>query len=107
MATDVQDAPDRSRYEVTVDGELAGFAEYRDLDGARVFTHTEVFDAFEGHGVGSALAQGALDDVHRSGRRLVALCPFVAAYIEHHDEYADLVDRSLDQRLRARTRPAP
>ncbi|HET9608711.1 MAG TPA: GNAT family N-acetyltransferase [Acidimicrobiales bacterium] len=107
MATDVQDAPDRSRYEVTVDGELAGFAEYRDLDGARVFTHTEVFDAFEGHGVGSALAQGALDDVRRSGRRLVALCPFVAAYIEHHDEYADLVDRSLDQRLRARNRPAP
>lgn len=107
MGTDVQDAPDRSRYEVTVDGELAGFAEYRDLDGARVFTHTEVFDAFEGHGVGSALAQGALDDVRRSGRRLVALCPFVAAYIEHHDEYADLVDRSLDQRLRARNRPAP
>ena len=107
MATDVQDAPDRSRYEVTVAGELAGFAEYRDLDGARVFTHTEVFDAFEGHGVGSALAQGALDDVRRSGRRLVALCPFVAAYIEHHDEYADLVDRSLDQRLRARNRPAP
>ena len=106
MATDVRDAPDRSRYEVGVDGELAGFAEYRDLDGARVFTHTEVFDAFEGPGVGSALAQGALDNVCRSGRRLVALCPFIAAYIERHDEYADLVDRSLDNRLRARNRPA-
>jgi hypothetical protein len=106
MATDVQDATDRSRYEVTVDGELAGFAEYSDLDGARVFTHTEVFDAFEGHGVGSALARGALDDVRRSGRRLVALCPFVAAYIEHHEEDADLVDRALDGRLRARGRPA-
>ena len=106
MATDVQDAPDRSRYEVTVDGGLAGFAEYRDLDGARVFTHTEVFDAFEGHGIGSALARGALDDVRRSGRRLVALCPFIAAYVARHDEYADLVDRSLDQRVRARNRPA-
>jgi len=106
MATDVQDATDRSRYEVTVDGELAGFAEYRDLDGARVFTHTEVFDAFEGHGVGSALARAALDHVRRSGRRLVALCPFVAAYIERHEEDADLVDRALDGRLRARGRPA-
>jgi uncharacterized protein len=106
MATDVQDAPDRSRYEVTLDGELAGFAEYRDLDGARVFTHTEVFDAFEGHGVGTTLARGALDDVRRSGRRLVALCPFIAAYIERHDEYADLVDRSLDRRLRAERRHA-
>lgn len=101
MATDVRDAPDRSRYEVTIDGELAGFADYRDVDGARVFTHTEVFDAFEGEGVGSALARGALDDVRGEGRRLVALCPFVAAYIDHHDEYADLVDRSLDASLRA------
>jgi predicted GNAT family acetyltransferase len=101
MATDVADAPARSRYEVTVDGELAGFAQYRDVEGARVFTHTEVFDAFEGEGVGSALARDALDDVRREGRRLVALCPFVAAYIDHHDEYADLVDRSLDASLRA------
>lgn len=106
MATDVTDAPARRRYEVTVDRELAGFAEYRDLDGARVFTHTEVFDRFEGRGVGSALARGALDDVRRSGRRLVALCPFVAAYIRRHDEYADLVDRALDARVREEGLPA-
>ena len=79
MTTEVLDVPARSRYEVTVDGELAGFAEYRPVDGARVFTHTEVFDAYEGKGVGSALARGALDDVRARGRRLVALCPFIAA----------------------------
>lgn len=70
MATDVRDVPERDRYEVTVDGDLAGFAEYRLVDGARVFTHTEVFDAFEGQGVGSALARGALGHVRASGRRL-------------------------------------
>ncbi len=102
MAPEVHDAPDRSRYEVTLDGELAGFAEYRDVDGARVFTHTEVFDAFEGKGVGSALAQGALEAVRAGGGRLVALCPFIAAHIERHPEYADLVDADLDTRLRAR-----
>jgi hypothetical protein len=101
MATHVRDVPERTRYEVTSDGELAGFAEYRDMDGARVFIHTEVFDAFEGKGIGTALARGALDDVRWSGRRLVALCPFIAAYIERHDEYADLVDPELDSRLRA------
>jgi predicted GNAT family acetyltransferase len=100
MTADVRDVADAGRYEVTVDGELAGFAEYRDLDGARVFTHTEVFDAFEGKGVGSALAQGALDDVRASGRRLVALCPFVAGYLDRHDTYADLVDHELNARLR-------
>jgi uncharacterized protein len=101
MATDVRDVPERDRYEVTVDGELAGFAQYREVDGARVFTHTEVFDAYEGQGVGSALAQGALDDVRASGRRVVALCPFIAEYIRRHDDYADLVDPALDARMRA------
>lgn len=91
MTIDVRDAPDRSRYEVTVDGELAGFAEYRDVDGARVFTHTEVFDAFEGQGVGSALASGALDAVRAAGTPVVAKCPFIAKYIERHDEYQDLL----------------
>lgn len=102
MATDVLHAPDRSRYEVTVDGELAGFTQYHEVDGVHVFTHTEVFDGFEGMGVGSALAQGALDHVRARGRRLVALCPFIAAYLERHGEYADLVDDELTARLRAR-----
>jgi uncharacterized protein len=101
MATEVRDTPERSRYEASVDGEAAGFAEYRDVDGARVFTHTQVFDAFEGKGVGSALARSALDDVRARGARLVALCPFITAYLERHGDYADLVDHDLDARLRA------
>lgn len=101
MATDVRDVSERDRYEITVDGDLAGFAEYREVEGARVVTHTEVFDAYEGNGVGSALAQGALDHVRASGRRIVAWCPFIAEYIRRHDEYADLVDATVDARLRA------
>ena len=67
-----------------------------------MFTHTEVFDAYEGKGVGSALARGALDDVRARGGRLVALCPFIAAYLERHPEYADLVDHDLTARLTAK-----
>jgi predicted GNAT family acetyltransferase len=93
MADDVvvRDVPEASRYEATVGGELAGFAVYHDRDGARVFTHTEVLDAYEGHGVGSALAQGALDDVAASGRRVKAQCPFIAAYIRRHPSYEALL----------------
>jgi predicted GNAT family acetyltransferase len=91
-AITVQDAPERSRYEVTVDGDLAGFAVYEDRgDGIRVFTHTEVADAYEGRGVGSALARGALDDVRASGRRLVPRCPFIAAFLRRHPQYQNLV----------------
>ena len=92
MATiDLTDHPDEHRYEAHLDGALAGFAEYRDAPGRRVFNHTQVDPAFEGHGVGGALASGALDDVRRLGLAVVPQCPFIAAYIERHPDYADLV----------------
>ncbi|HEX6248887.1 MAG TPA: GNAT family N-acetyltransferase [Nocardioidaceae bacterium] len=87
----VQDNTARSRYEASLDsGVVAGFAEYEDLDRVRVFTHTEVDDAFEGQGVGSSLARGALDDVRERGLAMRAKCPFIRAYAEKHPEYADL-----------------
>ncbi len=61
---------------------MAGFAEYRDVGGVRVFTHTEVDDAFEGQGVGSALARGALDDVREREMKLRPRCPFIKSFIE-------------------------
>ncbi|OLT52093.1 GNAT family N-acetyltransferase [Cellulosimicrobium sp. CUA-896] len=73
------------------DGTVAGFAEFSLQDGAVVFTHTEVDPAYEGEGVGSALVAGALDQVRESGRRVVALCPFVKAYVARHREYQDLL----------------
>jgi predicted GNAT family acetyltransferase len=54
--------------------------------------HTEVDDAFEGQGLGSQLAAGALDDVRRLGKRVVPRCPFIAKFIAHHPEHQDLVD---------------
>lgn len=87
----VRDNTDRSRYEVFVDGDLAGFAAYRDNAGTRVFTHTSIESDYEGHGVGSALARGALDDVRTHGVSIVARCPFIAGYIARHPDYADLL----------------
>ncbi len=88
----VTDNTEASRYEVTVDGAVAGFAAYR-LHGDRiVFTHTEVDDAYEGQGLGGALARGALDDVRARGEyRVTALCPFISAWIERHPSYQDLL----------------
>jgi uncharacterized protein len=81
------------RYEARIDGELAGAAYYDAADDLIVFTHTEVDEAFEGHGVGSALARGALDDVRADGRRrVVARCPFIKGWIDRHEDYQDLLD---------------
>ena len=81
------------RYEARVGGELAGSAYYDTADDLIVFTHTEVDDAYEGHGVGSALARAALDDVRADGRRkVVPRCPFIKGWIDRHPDYQDLLE---------------
>ena len=70
---------------------LAGFSAY-EIDGPRIiFTHTEVEDAYEGQGVGGALARAALDDVReRGGLRVVPRCPFIKSWMDEHPDYLDL-----------------
>ncbi|HZI98107.1 MAG TPA: GNAT family N-acetyltransferase [Actinomycetales bacterium] len=87
----VTDVPGSDRYEARIDGELAGYAEYQKTSRLVVLTHTEVDDAYEGRGVGSALVRGALDAARAQGLPVLPLCPFVKAYIARHPEYADLV----------------
>ncbi|MGV9329593.1 GNAT family N-acetyltransferase [Streptosporangium sandarakinum] len=87
----VVDAPEASRFEVVVDGEVAGFAEYRQAGDRRSFTHTEVDPRFEGRGLGSILVRGALDATRAAGLSVLPFCPFVRRYIERHPDYLDLV----------------
>lgn len=93
MATEpeVKDNPSASRFEVHVDGELAGFAEYKLKTGQISFTHTEVDDRFSGQGLASKLVRAALDEVR--GRELAVLpfCPYVRGWIAKHPDYVDLV----------------
>ncbi|MBD8080306.1 GNAT family N-acetyltransferase [Cellulosimicrobium arenosum] len=85
------------RFEVRAsDGVVAGFAAYQrygEDPGTLVFTHTEVDPAYEGKGVGSALVSQALDQARQAGEGVVAMCPFVQAYLRRHPEYEDLVHR--------------
>lgn len=96
MSVNVEHNEAKSRYEAHLDGELAGFAEYMLTDELIVFTHTEVDSAFEGKGVGSALARGALDDVvaqraNGSERMVMPQCPFIRSWISKHPDYQPLV----------------
>lgn len=93
---EVRDEREASRYVITVDGEPAGFAQYRDRGAAIAFVHTEVDDRFEGRGLGGRLVARALDDVRARGLAVLPFCPFVRSYIERHREYLDLVPE--DQR---------
>ena len=82
----VRDNPDELRYELLVDGNLAGEILYRLRSDAVVLVHTEVAPQFEGQGLGGKLVAGALADIRAHGLRPVAVCPFVRAYLQRHPE---------------------
>jgi predicted GNAT family acetyltransferase len=93
MTVEVADVPDERRYEARVDGEpaVAGFAQYIRTPELIAFVHTEVQPGHEGKGVGSALVRVSLDEARAAGLRVLATCPFYAAWIARHPEYADLL----------------
>lgn len=87
----VVDVPAGSRYEARIGDSLLGFVDYRLLTGRITFIHTQVLPEAEGRGVGSQLARHVLDDARARGLRVRPLCPFIAAWLRRHPEYADLV----------------
>jgi predicted GNAT family acetyltransferase len=82
---------DAERYEIAVDGVVAGVAQFRAKPGLIAFIHTEIDERFEGRGLGGILVAGALDDARERRMAVLPFCPFVNAYIQRHHEYADLV----------------
>jgi hypothetical protein len=83
----VIDHAEAGRYEILRDGALAGFSDYRDRVGRRIFVHTEVDPAFAGQGLATRLIAAALDDAVAKGLRVVPRCPFVRAYLERHRDH--------------------
>ena len=63
----VVDEPERQRFEIRVDGELAGFTEYRRSPGLIAFIHTLIDARFEGQGLGTRLVTDALSEVRGAG----------------------------------------
>ncbi|HEY8479329.1 MAG TPA: GNAT family N-acetyltransferase [Spirillospora sp.] len=91
MSTEISDNAAENRYEIKVDGDLAGFVVYERRGSEVVLVHTEVAPAFEGKGVGGSLARGVLDDLRAKNLSVVPLCPFIKGWIDRHPDYQDLV----------------
>lgn len=87
----IVDNPARNRYEAQVDGRVVGFSQYSLAGDQIVFLHTEVDPSVKGLGIGSRLAAGELDDVRARGLKVVAKCPFIAAWLRRHPDYQDLL----------------
>ncbi len=96
MTTTVADNPASSRFEITVDDELAGFLDYRKDGNEYALPHTRIYPQFEGRGLGSELVSGALAEIGSRGGTVLPYCPFVPKVIRDHPEFLELVPK--DQR---------
>lgn len=90
MTSAVHDNEKLHRFELVVDGQTA-FSEYKRRDGVTTFIHTEVPEALGGRGIASTLIRAALDQTRARGEKVIAKCPFVAAFIKKHADYQDLL----------------
>ncbi len=93
-SVEVRDNPEKRQFEAYVDGRPAGFSAYELTDDGIMILHTEVDDAFEGQGVGSALVRQMLDQIRADDDLTVTvLCPFVNQWLRRHPDYQDLTRR--------------
>lgn len=91
METRIVDNPKATRFEIFMNGEVAGLVAYtRDGDTLSLL-HTEIDPRFEGRGLGSILVRGVLDAVRADGALVLPFCPFIRRYLQRHTEYVDLV----------------
>jgi len=87
----ITDDTDSQRYVVRVDGRRAGLLQYRLRPELIELVHTEIYEEFEGRGLGSQLISFALQSARERGLAVLPICPFVNDYIRRHSQYVDLV----------------
>lgn len=100
MTTTVRDQPSAHRYELVLDDEVVGWADYR-LDGTRItILHAEVDRSHAGQGLGSELVTRMLDDLAERGLEVIPRCPYVRSVIaDNADRYLELVPADAQHTL--------
>ena len=88
------------KYTIAVDGQTVGLAAVADRGNQRIFYHTEVEERFGGRGLANILVGEALEATRADGKRVVAVCPMVAAFIKKHREFGGLADPVTPEILR-------
>jgi predicted GNAT family acetyltransferase len=88
-----EDAPGRRRYALAGPGGEAELTLSAGGPGTWVAEHTYVPPEARGQGLGEALVARLMADARAEAFRVVPRCPFVAAQLRYHPEWADLAAR--------------
>ncbi|MBF6127931.1 GNAT family N-acetyltransferase [Nocardia brasiliensis] len=91
MSTEVRLNTALERFEIHVDGAIAGYAEYQDTQSERAFVHTEIYPSYEGQGYGRDLLEAALNSTAADKLGALPMCPMVHHFIQTRPEYLGMV----------------
>lgn len=87
---DVRRNEAEEQFEVALGSDRAVLT-YAEQNGKLYVLHTEVPEAMEGHGIGSALVRAAMEHAREKGVKVVPLCPFAKAWLHRHHDYDEMV----------------
>ncbi len=90
MAHDVRRNEQGSRYELVLDGEVVGIAEFVMVGDTMVLPHTVIDRDRRGEGLGDVLVEGVLADARARGHAVDPQCWFVREYLDRHPEAAEV-----------------
>lgn len=90
MEPTISNNTSESRYEIHVDDELVGYADYVRTEQLVTMPHTVIFPGNERQGLAGKLVRAALDDIRELGLPVLPTCPYVQSWISKHPEYQDL-----------------
>lgn len=88
----ITDNSERGIYEAAIGGRTAAGLVYSNVGSRVVLLATSVFPEFRGKGVAARLIGGVLDELRMQGKTATVTCPFGAAFVNAHPEYADVLD---------------
>lgn len=88
--------PGENCFETTVDGKLSKL-DYIQKERNFVITHVGVHPSLRGQGVAGKIVEAGLKYARENSFRVVPMCPYAAAYIRRHPEYADLTKQTTDE----------
>ncbi|HET9031379.1 MAG TPA: GNAT family N-acetyltransferase [Dokdonella sp.] len=90
MSIEIRHEASASRFVAMVEGE-ACVLEYQLVGSTMTITHTGVPASLGGRGIAGQLARFALDKAKTEGWKVVPACTYIAAWIEKHPEYQELL----------------
>ena len=102
MDTKVIHNAEQHRYEIWLNGEKVGHADYSLRPGEIHFVHTEVDPAQQGKNLAAILTNFALEDIRANRKeKVVPVCPYTVRYMEKHPETHDLLLNPIEEAVAA------